>query len=70
MGSAGQVISLDFWNTVLQIVGPLVAAGAVYGGIRSDLRALHEKVESALHSASRAHERLDHHLERIERSTP
>lgn len=38
--------------------------GAVYGGIRADLRSLHEQVATALKSASRAHERIDTHLEK------
>jgi len=48
---------------IVQLIEAAVVGGAVYGGIRADLRALHEKVSAAASSASRAHERIDQHLE-------
>lgn len=48
----------------LQVVYALLAAGAVYGGIRADLRGMHERIKLAEESAKAAHERLDNHLER------
>lgn len=39
-------------------------AGAVYAGIRADIKALHEKAETAVRSATRAHARIDSHLEK------
>jgi hypothetical protein len=41
----------------------LLAAGAVYGGIRADLRSAHEKADRALASADKAHKRIDAHLD-------
>lgn len=37
----------------------LIAAGAVYAGIRADLARITEKAENASKAAARAHERLD-----------
>lgn len=39
------------------VVAQLLAAGAIYGGIRADLKHLHD-------STTRAHERIDYLLER------
>lgn len=47
-----------------QIIGYAMLAGAIYGGIKADLRAMHQQVQAALHSAARAHERIDNHLEK------
>lgn len=41
----------EFWP----IFGPVLAAGAVYGGIRADLRGMRASIE-------RAHVRLDEHI--------
>lgn len=49
---------------ITQLLYALVGAGAVYGGIRADLRAMHERIESAERSAGRAHARIDSHLEK------
>lgn len=49
---------------LLQIVYALVGAGAVYGGIRADLRSMHERIKEAQETAKQAHARLDIHLER------
>lgn len=46
-----------------QIVPMLVTAGAIYGGIRADMRGLREGVKKAQDSADKAHTRLDSHLE-------
>jgi hypothetical protein len=37
----------------------VVLAGAVYGGIRSDLKALHEHIRRVEKDADKAHERID-----------
>ena len=42
-----------------QLVTGLILAGAVYGGIRSDLRAMHENLRRVEKMAERAHNRLD-----------
>jgi len=46
-------------HLIVQLVLYVLAAGAVYGGIRADLRHLHEKADQARESARRAHKRLD-----------
>jgi hypothetical protein len=43
------------------LVEALIAAGAVYGGVRADLKNLRERIEEVRRSATRAHERLDDH---------
>ena len=44
---------------LLQVVTALVLAGAVYGGIRSDLRAMREHIQRVEKDADKAHKRLD-----------
>ena len=44
---------------MLQVVTALVLAGAVYGGIRSDLKSLHEHIRRVEKDVDKAHERLD-----------
>ena len=47
-------------SLIYQIGSALILAGAVYGGIRSDLKALHEHIRRVEKDADKAHERLDH----------
>lgn len=42
-----------------QVAAFLVAAGAVYGGIRRDLMNMHEKIESHDRAIERIRDRLD-----------
>lgn len=49
---------------LLQLVYALIGAGAVYGGIRADIRAMHERIKTAEESAKAAHSRLDIHLDK------
>lgn len=51
-------------SLLIQAAGYVLLAGAIYGGIKADLRNLHHQVEAALKSATRAHERIDTHLEK------
>jgi len=44
---------------ILQLVSMIGVCGAIYGGIRADLKAMHKRVEEALRSAARAHDRID-----------
>lgn len=44
---------------VLQLAGLVFGAGATYGAIRGDLKALHEKAGAAVAAAESAHRRLD-----------
>ena len=48
---------LEDW--VMQIAGFLIAAGAVYGGIRNDLKRMHERQERFERALEKAHERID-----------
>lgn len=42
-----------------QIIIGLIIAGAVYGGIRSDIKSMHEHIRRVERAADRAHARLD-----------
>lgn len=42
-----------------QILVGLIVAGAVYGGIRSDIRSIHEHIRRVERIADQAHARLD-----------
>jgi hypothetical protein len=46
-------------SLLLQLVTILIAAGAVYGGIRSDLKSMHEAIARIERAAEKAHERID-----------
>ena len=48
---------------IYQIAIALLAAGAVYGGIRADIKAMHERIAGAGEAAREAHRRLDRHIE-------
>lgn len=49
---------------LLQIVTMIATGGAMYGAIRSDMRALHEKVSTAQKTGDAAHARLDAHIDK------
>ena len=49
-------------EVTLFIIGQLLVAAAIWGGIRADLRAIHAKVADAKATADKAHERLDEFL--------
>lgn len=51
-------------SELLNIVGIILAAGAVYGGIRADLRGMHQGLQDVKESATAAHRRIDGMLER------
>lgn len=51
-------------DLIAQGVYALIAAGAVYGGIRADIKAMHERIQNAQESANEAHRRLDSFIER------
>ena len=53
------VIRCDDGSLILQLVTALIAAGAIYGGIRSDLRQIHESVRRVEAAADKAHARID-----------
>lgn len=47
---------------IYQIGAALLLAGAVYGGIRADIKAMHERITAAAEAAREAHRRIDQHL--------
>lgn len=46
-------------SLLLELATVLIAAGAVYGGIRSDLKLMHERINHAERVANKAHDRID-----------
>jgi hypothetical protein len=50
-------------DLLYNIIAALVGAGAVYGGIRQDLKNMHEAIKENSRAVLRAHERIDKHLE-------
>jgi len=47
-----------------QVLTAVATGGAVYGGIRADIRALREKADRAQNTADTAHKRLDSFIDR------
>lgn len=52
------------FNSLSNVLYPLFLAGAVYGGIRSDLKALHQRVNDTHEAMKDAHRRIDNLLGR------
>lgn len=42
----------------------LAMVGAVYGGIRSDLKSMHERIRANENSIEEARKRMDNHVDR------
>lgn len=51
-------------SDLVQIASTLIVAGAIYGGIRADIRSMHERISAAANAAAAAHARIDAHLEK------
>lgn len=51
-------------DLIAQVLYALVAGGAVYGGIRADIKAMHERISAAQRAADEAHRRLDTIIDR------
>lgn len=49
---------------VYWIASQLIAAAAIYGGIRADIRNIHKRIESTEKSLVEAHARIDRIFER------
>lgn len=47
------------FDALWQVGLAVIAAGSVYGGIRSDIRAMHERMMRAEKQIDRAHERIN-----------
>ena len=52
-------MTFDMQSVVMFIIGQLITGAAIWGGIRSDIKALHEKAAAAMSAADKAHERID-----------
>ena len=52
----------DVVDMAAKIAMLLLSAGAVYGGIRADLKGAHRKAEEAMMRADQAHKRIDEQL--------
>ena len=50
---------MSWVELALALVAQVFAAGAIYGGIRADLRAMHTRVTFAQERAEGAHQRID-----------
>lgn len=47
------------YQVLLSLLGTVAVAGAIYGGIRMDLKNMHEKIKSASDNAKLANQRID-----------
>ena len=48
---------------ILWLFGQIVVGAAIWGGIRSDIRAMHHRIELSEKSVGEAHTRIDRILE-------
>lgn len=55
---------IEVAEIVAHVGTALVGAGAVYGGIRADIRSMHERIREAKDAAAAAHRRIDEHIDR------
>lgn len=55
-------------DAILWVVGQLFVAAAIWGGIRSDIKNMHSRIENVEKAANDAHVRIDNHLDRTHRS--
>ena len=53
-------------QVLMWIGGQIIAGAAIWGGIRADLRNMHERITQANENATSAHKRIDAHLERAQ----
>lgn len=51
-------------DAIPQIIYQVFLIGAVYGAIRQDIKAMHRDIAAVQASTTRAHERIDTHLDR------
>jgi hypothetical protein len=54
---------LNYAYTLISLLSIFIAAGAIYGGIRADLKISREKADAAFNLAEHAHSRITEHLE-------
>lgn len=51
-------------SIITWLIGHLIVGAAIYGGIRADIRGLHQRQEHTEKSVTEAHVRIDRVLER------
>lgn len=56
------MIVAEWADYLSRVGGAILVAGAVYGGIRSDLKGARERANEAHATATRAHVRIDEHI--------
>lgn len=56
-------MNIQMPEILLWIVGQCVVAAAIWGGIRADIRGIHNRLDANETRIARLHERLDRHLE-------
>ena len=54
---------IEFSDLTLQIGSMVAGAGAIYGAIKTDLRAMHERIGRIERASDQAHDRIDKILE-------
>lgn len=54
---------IETGTVLLWIAGQLLTAASIWGGIRSDIRNMRERIARVELSTDKAHKRLDLHLE-------
>lgn len=50
---------MELWHVLGALGGQLLVAGAIYGGIRADLRHMQEQLRAQSDSIEHAHSRID-----------
>lgn len=55
---------MDSFGPLWQVATALVAAGAVYGAIRADLKGIHARQAAADKRADRIEDRLNNHIDK------
>ena len=59
-----QKARMENQDAIFWIVGQIVCAAAIWGGIRADIRSIHSRLDHIEKSTGEAHMRIDTHLER------
>ena len=55
-------------NVMLFLVGQLITSAAIWGAIRADIKAMHQRMDDVKKVADEAHQRIDRHIEQQFRS--
>lgn len=57
-------MDINVTNVLLWLAGQVVVGAAIWGGIRSDIKSIHERITETKKATDQAHERIDRILER------